>query len=725
MDPEQLAKIVNDTISTVLDKHKEEQARQMSEFQIAMEEKMKVIQSAYENDKPKIKIEPDLNPPTFHVDHDSNSNASDSSEVEFIKKMVNPVYKNQDQNIKFAQDKLQKIQAKLEANIPKLTFSTSEAVNHNYTKWRTALIKYYRSLSPVFADTTLNWLNSLNIEELVQNNRMPEFPVLSEAEYPEMVQLAAMTALQSSVSSDFEHLIDNETMTDIFPSLFGIHCVCRPGSDDDKASELCAFWDMKMDATQTATKFGRKLAEARKIYNDSSDDKISDKQLMAALKNGIRKGAQYDRYEKALQTMSYKMKNPPFHVATVWLDLNCDKTQSTSSTPSTSKPQQQASAARTRGGKTGGKGGKGRGGKGANRGGRGGKGRGNEPDGQTVWKNSYYKVEDEDGNTTITKEISDYRSSRPCFTKFSDGKCDDPDCPYSHDFNLETAKTTSRVPPQRAIASAASEDTQQESKQSSSYSAQPDDNYGHDSEFDYAHDLGFSASAASCATLSSSSDKKNPINSFVDATIDIFLLLPILALLPVALETVTAILTTVTALLGDVTPGRLGFVLCSSLFCLYCARARRSDVRWSASAAGIHFVSMAVKSLAAQYKVILDCGCTFTMSGDISIFDKSSLIPIDESVGLAESGMSVNATHYGKIHIGNRTIDALYVPDFKQTMVSMGQLEKMGLRYAAMGNMRNFLTPNGSIFLSFELANNNLYNLASSPHSTSSSTSNA
>ena len=97
----------------------------------------------------------------------------------FIKKMMNPVYKNQDQNIKFAQDKLQnKIQAKLEANIPKLSYSTSEVVTHNYTKWQTALIKYYRPLSPAFAETTINWLNSLNIEDLIQNNKMPDFPVL-------------------------------------------------------------------------------------------------------------------------------------------------------------------------------------------------------------------------------------------------------------------------------------------------------------------------------------------------------------------------------------------------------------------------------------------------------------------------------------------------------------------------------------------------------------------
>ena len=60
------------------------------------------------------------------------------------------------------------------------------------------------------------------------------------------------------------------------------------------------------------------------------------------------------------------------------------------------------------------------------------------------------------------------------------------------------------------------------------------------------------------------------------------------------------------------------------------------------------------------------------------------------------------------------------VPKFKQTMVSMGQLEKMGLRYTVVGNIRNFLTPNNSIFLSFTLAANNLYVLASSNHSSSS-----
>ena len=108
------------------------------------------------------------------------------------------------------------------------------------------------------------------------------------------------------------------------------------------------------------------------------------------------------------------------------------------------------------------------------------------------------------------------------------------------------------------------------------------------------------------------------------------------------------------------------------------------------------------------------------MSGDKGLFVPSSLSPINESVGLAESGHQAKATHYGKISVNGHLIDALYVPDFRQTMISMGQLEKMGLRYTVIGNIRNFLTTNNAVYLSFTLASNNLYILSSSANSASS-----
>jgi hypothetical protein len=123
----------------------------------------------------------------------------------------------------------------------------------------------------------------------------------------------------------------------------------------------------------------------------------------------------------------------------------------------------------------------------------------------------------------------------------------------------------------------------------------------------------------------------------------------------------------------------------------------------------------------AVYKIILDCGCTFTMSGDRGLFIESTLVEINEDVGLAESGYSSRATHRGKILIDNRPIDALLVPDFKQTMVSMGQLERMGLTMTSSGTVRNFVTDKGDIFLSFYIAPNNLYPLLPRSESSSSS----
>ena len=121
------------------------------------------------------------------------------------------------------------------------------------------------------------------------------------------------------------------------------------------------------------------------------------------------------------------------------------------------------------------------------------------------------------------------------------------------------------------------------------------------------------------------------------------------------------------------------------------------------------------------YPTILDCGCTFTMSGDRSLFIESTLVEVNENVGLAESGYSSKATHRGKIKIDGVILDAMLVPDFKQTMVSMGQLEKMGLIMTSSGNVRSFVTDTGNTFLSFYIAPNNLYPLLPTKNTESTS----
>ena len=125
----------------------------------------------------------------------------------------------------------------------------------------------------------------------------------------------------------------------------------------------------------------------------------------------------------------------------------------------------------------------------------------------------------------------------------------------------------------------------------------------------------------------------------------------------------------------------------------------------------------------AVYKIILDCWCTFNMSGDLGLFIESSMSPINEHVGLAGTDVSSKATHRGKMIVDGKVLDALYVPDFKQTMISMGQLEKMGLVYTKVSeNARSFLTDKGDVFMSFYIAPNNLYPILPTSQSSSAGT---
>ena len=740
MDPSDIQKAIESAVAsaltqqaavmnTALKAQASEQLKQMSDFQISMEDKFSQLsQTLPAQTLPNITVkkEPKANADTL------SENSSSTSDVEFIRGYIKPVFTNQDAAIKHSQDRLFRLQSKLESQIPKLAYdkpvsatsgdqtdpSTAstllEPPTHNYLKWLKALLKYFKSLSPALADETERFLNQLNVDDFIHGKSPVNYPQLDDDDYPDLVKVSAMTAITATVSSDFSHLIDGDTMIDIFPSLVNLHCTCRPNSDDDRAEELISFWDLRMNDTETVSFFGNRLRDASKAFNSASPhDKISPPQLAAALKNGIKKGAQSERFAHALLTMKYKIKNPPYDSMLLWLDQNCDRTKPVTKSvvpaSSASRGGQQASAVRTRGGKGGGRGrgGASRGGKGA-RAGKGGKGDAVRADdnGSVVWNQTYYKVEDDDGNDTITKEVKDHRSKRPCFTKFEDGACHEPDCPYSHDFNVADRTSAPRQPRPAKSSSAAppapSEPSEDKNSSSSSAAGQISDS--EEDGFQYVYDLGFQ-SASSCASVSP------PALSLKN--LSIFALLVFSSLLFSAFGLINW-----THVLDHKTIAAMSLLLLSATLCFpMLAQMTARTFRYTSSAAAAFWT----RAFKAKYQTILDCGCTFTMSGDLSIFDPSSLVKITENVGLAESGYAVNATHFGKACIGGRLIDSLYVPSFRQTMVSMGQLEKMGLIYSVVGNTRNFLTPNKSIFLSFSLAANNLYFLSSSSSSHSSS----
>ena len=708
-----------------------EQAAKVSELTQQLAEQQVAMTLATPVNAPKVKQEVDKSIAKMKLGFggsqiSSHSNASNcSQEVEFLRQMIHPKYDDALTLNKTKQEQymLAKIQSEYKAKIPVLTYTaptdTVSAVS-NYHEWRQCLLQYYTVLSPVLAETTKVFLDGIDIDKFLDGqSKSFTYPVIDDADYPNLIKLMAKSAITSTVSTSLKYLVEQETMTDIFPSLKNLHCVLQPNSVEQRTSQLIQFWDMKMLSADTISIFGGRMQQIFDQHNSTTiTEKIPQSQLLAAFKNGVAKGAHSLRYKEALKVMKYRSQQLDFQNTVIWLEANVDATQALTPTPA----DQQASAARTnRGGKGGGRGrGGGRGGKG----GKGGKGDKDAPpnpaiSGTATYNQTYYKVEDSDGNEIITKEVSDRRRTQPCFTKFQEGKCEREDCLYSHDFNVESRPQKSSRPSKEA-ASNANNVPELEQKAGNVYHG---DTHEDDDDFDYAHDLGFNysnhASCAKSAAKASRSHDARIVLLTLLLTGAIYSVLPLFA--PIFAGSFDTYVKTTTAFLGS--PESLLFLLltAASFFSVF---FNTTTVFFNTTTVFFntirHFASAATH-FKAVYQVILDGGCTFTMSGDKGLFVTSSLSPINESVGLAESGHAVEATHYGKISVGGQLIDALYVPDFRQTMISMGQLEKMGLRYTVIGNIRNFLTPNNSVFLSFTLAANNLYVLSSSVCSNSAS----
>ena len=236
MDEQAIQSMLTAAISAALAKQAEQQTKQLAEFQVAIEDRFTQLSIANNG----IKNEVDSQ-------SDAGSKSSHSSDVAFLKQLNKPQYKNADAVTKYEQDRLYKIQESLKANIPKLAYNKPDVsskptqdedalpLTHNYLQWQKALFKYYTSLSPVLAETTENFLNRLNVDDFIHGKKSIDFPEIENEDYPDLVKFQAMTAISTTVSEDFIHLVDEDSLVDIFPSLVNLHCTCRPNSADGRS----------------------------------------------------------------------------------------------------------------------------------------------------------------------------------------------------------------------------------------------------------------------------------------------------------------------------------------------------------------------------------------------------------------------------------------------------------------------------------------------------------
>ena len=654
-------------------------------------------------------------PNSVKLPSDSDSN----SDSDVIIMDENPTYKNADQYTKHKQDKLKSIQLRYLSKIPHLKWIQEDSDISNFSSWYSALLKYFSVLSPTLKEFIASYLATVDIDKFMDDDADYNHPDLPE-EISMFTRLEAVSAITGSVQTksddtdgDFSHLLDPDTsLADVFTPLFAILCVCQPNSKDDRTTALGEAWNMTQ-GKESITKFSQLITQASRLVNEQYGyKKLDDSDKVAILKLGIKKGEQHEVYKDALTTMAYNNKKMDMQRTVAWLFKNKKKVQ---------QPSHSASMARTRGGGTGG--GKGRsrggsrGGKGAGKGKRGG-GKGS---GRTRTSEDVYITHDEDGNPIATQEIKEAKSNKPCFIRITQGQCDRQDCPFNHEFKIVDTRNKNQ---QQSSSSSASNGPSSSSASSNStpppgnypsapastagsshstQSACTDQNFSDYSD-SFAYDVGYKSSSG--RRFSYHSSASNCLHNFAPKRDQCNL---VSTLLFVAKFIICGFLVFIgpsapcTALLSAAV---INFILSSqSSLTLLCSAA-----------------SSATSIFRSKYQIILDNGSSFTFSGDIDLFVKSTLVSIDEKVSLSESGFCSKATYFGKINIDGKLIDALYVPSFKQTMISMGQLELQGLKYTKEGQVVNFLTSSGDVYLSFLHKSDNLYyHLPKPDHKCSSS----
>jgi len=639
----------------------------------------------------------------------SSSNISDTSDVQFISQITKQKLSNDDAAIKQTFDQLNKIREKRLKAIPILKFTEENtdsfdgAQTHNYVKWLQNLLKFFATLSPQLAKTTKEFLASLDVDNYLTNSGRIQYPTLDEEDYPNLMKITAMDAISQTVSEDFIHLVDSETLTDIFPSLVNIHFCCAPNSSEDRTDALGRFWSLTMTkADRTIFRFSARLKKTSITINEQfGSTVVTQEMLVSALKIGIQKGELSKGYTEALKSLRFNIasKNKyDFHMIVNLLHNLRDKTYDVVKHPqgieddTTQTQDHSASMAKTRGGLTRGGGGKGRGGKGGRGGkdGKGGKGRSRE--------RNYYFNTSPTGEEVVTKEVTPKRGvDSPCFKKIKYGECDYADCPFNHDFDIvDRRQKQKQKQKQRAAESeentSTDEDTQATSRTThqtgnvrfqASRRDKPISSDDDEDGFGHLYDRGFNHKSSACLIHAQAESSSSSHMSW-------WFLYPLLL--------VQIFLSKLISSVKSLLPYLVLFLMVPKIL-LQRVMFRNRDYSCSA----------VTPFLRALYQIILDCGCTTTMSGDEGLFVPGSLVKIDESVSMAESGLSAKATHYGKICLNGHLIDALFVPKFKQTMVSLGQLERLGLKYKEVKNFRDLVTSSNSIFLSFTLTNNNLY----------------
>ena len=328
-------------------------------------------------------------------------------------------------------DHLRKIQNEYRDAIPKLVL-VKDTGSANFEEWNSAFLAYIEILHPDLFQVckTVSGMD-FSSDATEQPDHLPELPPV-----PDLIVLWATSAIKNTVSSAWKHLIATCGTHELLPAYSALVQKFSPNSDLHRSALLADFWTRNILDHEDIDHYA---AELVKLSNDVNTkmgtEHIKTIDIISNLKRGLTANAnRCDDYKTALQTLNFHRCDQLSQVVR-FLKKHCNETPS--ATP-------RANTARHRGG--GGGRGRGRGGRGRGRGGNlNPQLRNNQrtrADGSPSWsanyKDTYIVSKDADGQTLVGKgkHITNFCREALCFTLLEEGKCDDPDCRYQHEFNV-------------------------------------------------------------------------------------------------------------------------------------------------------------------------------------------------------------------------------------------------------------------------------------------------
>ena len=568
--------------------------------------------------------------------------------------------------------------------------------------------------------------------DVVQNDPDLQYPKIPDSLNMSTLDKIELKEATTATIKDYAHLVDGLEPTDVVKAFFNVYVYFQPNSVDTRADKLEAIWTSKLQDDTPLSKFVVDIQRlAREINLQHGSIIITEDSMMSIVRKALKQSSRYPAYKQALvQSRTVRCKTV-IQLAN-FLHNNRDK----QAMPPLAPTNAQANAVRTsynhyydrqtgtfvprRGG---------RGGPYRGRGGKGGKGRGgsqnsspsnppsNNPNGnpangnpQKPTNDRYIRTTDQNGSPVIGK-VRDYtRPSSHCIQKILYGTCTRPNCFYKHNFQvIDTSSSNNQGASNNQQEDQKSNaDLQEQEGNLASLEEQPQQDPS-DSQVDQAdQEHEFFNAYARAQDFVNDTGPNLALNVTDEIIFDPIQVALLFCLLPFRfLLTSSSVLThTCTSILSSLSKKSFrvsSFLVSSSAWLLLSLYFRCSHQRCAAADSS---------KTRAEMPIILDSGATMAMSGDLSLFIRSSMVPIKSNIKLAQAGSKALGTHIGKISINGKIIDCIYVPTFKQTLLSLGWFLNLGMTTST--NTKGDLSiqlPDNTPFLNFRLTPNNLFYL--------------